>query len=194
VENSGKPKLTYPVLGLSSALLYVRKLFTKFQEASFAREEAIAALELSNTSGYTNNIFSAGIQYGLLEKIEDRYRVTSLGQALIKNGQDVTKLKEASLKPQLFTVIYKTLGPETIKDHEHRALMDLYGIAESQIGLVVKAYNDNINVLRPALKQGASTIVQDGNSLEIVFASGVKVSVPKALIYELVMRDMTLLK
>lgn len=119
INQPSKPKRivdrspAYPSIDLKTSVDLSNKLFDLFSEYGFSREAASEKLGLAQNANTYRKI-AALVQYGLLHREGNTYKVTSLGKDIILATDDNIKtalLGTATLKPKIYLkLINENLG------------------------------------------------------------------------------------
>lgn len=104
---------SYPQLPLEQSIELVRKVYKGAHTASVDTAAIIAEMGYSGRSGRSLAAIGALKQFGLLEGRDDAVRVTKLALTILEPIDDqefAQALRSASLKPELFSELYREFG------------------------------------------------------------------------------------
>jgi hypothetical protein len=164
----------YPAIGLGKAVEFTRNLWNKEKRTPVPDELAVrAAFGYKGLSGPARANLSALKKYGLVEELNEGWRVSELGMQILHSPSDSEDYRraivEAARKPELFQELAATYL-EASDDSLRSFLIVRKGFSEGGASQVIDAFRDTFSIAKlseppynqPVTAQGETIMPETG--------------------------------
>lgn len=142
----------YPNFSLRAAIKQVEKIFGSNRRNPMDRNSAAIAMGYSGSSGAADKSVATLTHYGLLDKVgKGEVRVSQLAVDIMHPADAASRaaaLRQAALKPQLFTVLHKRFPDGHVSEDTLRNFLVREEFQNRAIEPVIKAFTETAAYLR----------------------------------------------
>lgn len=147
----------YPQIGLSTAIVGLKKVWDRNHKAPARRDVIVSALGYKGYNGASAGVLSALIKFGLLEREGEEYRVTTLGRSILTPSSEQERakaIKEAAHKPVLFNqLVTKFDGVVPTNDDLLRSYLINKDFSPNTVPQVIQYFRETFELVE---REGAS--------------------------------------
>ena len=150
-EKKNRPRSkAYPAIDLNEALKKTDKINENFGlSGAYNRETMATGMGYGSLSGTASRTIAALVQYGLLDRTKDQYRLSSLAKRYLTPVEDddiEQATREAAIKPSLFQDIYNKFGGQIIPKQFVNRLINEFGIQQNAAPDVERIFKTTMEV------------------------------------------------
>jgi hypothetical protein len=141
----------YPSISLADSIAGIRKVYEKDHHSRMSKVVVANHLGYGGLNGASLGAISALGKYGLLEAVDDDFRVSQDGITIVvdppESSDRTAAIRRAALRPALFADLHQHFGGRVPSEENLRAHLQKTGFIPHAAMIAAKSYRDTMELV-----------------------------------------------